>query len=156
MDSPQPLKRKGYSQTIQESESQQPPDLKEYIAVPGMNGERGERGPKGDQGEKGDTGPQGQKGDTGKDGPQGARGEPGKGAEGYDSVSGQYPGWVYYKNSLDKMKALVSEFEADFTKFSEKNNKAAGTRARKALQEIRNLAKDIRTEISDAKKKTAA
>jgi hypothetical protein len=60
------------------------------------------------------------------------------------------------ENSLDKMKALVSEFEADFTKFSEKNNKAAGTRARKALQEIRNLAKDIRTEISDAKKKTAA
>jgi len=60
------------------------------------------------------------------------------------------------ENSLDKMKTLVSEFEADFTKFSEKKNKAAGTRARKALQEIRNLAKDIRTEISDAKKKTAA
>ena len=60
------------------------------------------------------------------------------------------------QNSLDKMKTLVAEFEADFTKFSEKGNKAAGTRARKALQEIRNLAKDIRTEISDAKKKTAA
>lgn len=60
------------------------------------------------------------------------------------------------ENSLNKMKTLVSEFEADFTKFSEKKNKAAGTRARKALQEIRNLAKDIRTEISDAKKKTAA
>jgi hypothetical protein len=60
------------------------------------------------------------------------------------------------QNSLDKLKTMVSEFEADFTKFSEKGNKAAGTRARKALQEIRNLAKDIRTEISDAKKKTAA
>lgn len=60
------------------------------------------------------------------------------------------------ENSLNKMKTLVSEFEADFTKFSEKKNKAAGTRARKALQEIRNLAKDIRTEISGAKKKTAA
>ena len=54
------------------------------------------------------------------------------------------------------MKVLVSEFEADFTKFSEKGNKAAGTRARKALQDIRNLAKDIRNEISEAKKKTAA
>ena len=60
------------------------------------------------------------------------------------------------ENSLNKMKTLVSEFEADFTKFSEKKNKAAGTRARKALQEIRKLAKDIRTEISGAKKKTAA
>ena len=58
-------------------------------------------------------------------------------------------------NSLDTMKTLVSEFEADYTKFSEKGNKAAGTRARKTLQEIRNLAKDIRTEISDAKKATA-
>jgi len=60
------------------------------------------------------------------------------------------------ENNLDKMKVLVSEFEADFTKFSEKGNKAAGTRARKALQDIRNLAKDIRNEISEAKKKTAA
>ena len=60
------------------------------------------------------------------------------------------------ENNLDKMKGLVSEFEADFTKFTEKGNKAAGTRARKALQDIRNLAKDIRTEISEAKKKTAA
>lgn len=58
-------------------------------------------------------------------------------------------------NSLDTMKTLVSEFEADYTKFAEKGNKAAGTRARKALQEIRNLAKEIRTEISDAKKATA-
>ena len=60
------------------------------------------------------------------------------------------------ENNLDKMKVLVSEFEADFTKFTEKGNKAAGTRARKALQDIRNLAKDIRTEIGEAKKKTAA
>ena len=52
MDSPQPLKRKGYSQAIQESAFQQPLDLKEYISVPGMNGERGERGLKGDTGEK--------------------------------------------------------------------------------------------------------
>ena len=58
-------------------------------------------------------------------------------------------------NSLDTLKALVAEFEADYTKFSEKGNTAAGTRARKSLQDIRNLAKDIRTEISDAKKATA-
>lgn len=58
--------------------------------------------------------------------------------------------------SLETMKALVSEFEADYTKFTEKGNKAAGTRARKSLQEIRNLAKDIRSEISGAKKEKAA
>lgn len=59
-------------------------------------------------------------------------------------------------NSLNTLKALVSEFETDYIKFTEKGNKAAGTRARKALQEIRNLSKDIRTEISDAKKEKTA
>lgn len=56
------------------------------------------------------------------------------------------------QNSLNKLKEFMSEFESDYARFSEKGNKAAGTRARKALQEIRNLAKDIRTEISDSKK----
>ena len=109
MDSPQPFKRKGYSQAIQESELQQPQDLIEYIAVPGMTGAQGEKGQKGDQGEKGDSGPQGPKGNTGKDGPQGVRGEPGKGGEGYDSASGQYPGWVYYKNNSERVTNLGPE-----------------------------------------------
>jgi len=109
MDSPQPLKRKGYSQAIQESDLQQPTDLKEYIAVPGITGEKGEIGPKGDKGDKGDTGPKGEKGDTGREGPQGARGEPGKGGEGYDSISGQYPGWVYYKNKNNLSTSLGPE-----------------------------------------------
>jgi hypothetical protein len=60
------------------------------------------------------------------------------------------------QNSLNKLKEFMSEFESDYARFSEKGNKAAGTRARKALQEIRNLAKDIRTEISDSKKQKAA
>jgi len=59
-------------------------------------------------------------------------------------------------NSLESLKSLVSEFEADYTKFSDKGNKAAGTRARKSLQELRNLAKEIRTEISTSKKEKAA
>lgn len=59
------------------------------------------------------------------------------------------------QNSLTRFKELVSEFETDYLKFTEKGNKTAGTRARKALQEIRNLSKDIRTEISSAKKTTA-
>ena len=109
MDSPQPLKRKGFSQAIQESAAQQPTNLKEYIPVPGLNGERGERGLKGDPGEKGETGPQGPKGDTGRAGPQGPRGESGKGGEGYDSPSGQYPGWAYYKNNSDRITSLGPE-----------------------------------------------
>lgn len=60
------------------------------------------------------------------------------------------------QNSLNKLKEFMTEFESDYARFSEKGNKAAGTRARKALQEIRNLAKDIRTEISDSKKQKAA
>ncbi len=59
------------------------------------------------------------------------------------------------QNSLTRFKELVSEFETDYLKFTEKGNKTAGTRARKALQEIRNLSKDIRTEISSTKKTTA-
>jgi len=85
-------KKKKYSETVQEEK------ITEYIAVPGVQGEKGEVGP---QGPKGEQGPKGDKGDPGKQGPQGPkgeRGEPGKWAEGYDSPSGQYPGWAYYKN----------------------------------------------------------
>ena len=60
------------------------------------------------------------------------------------------------QNSLNKLKEFMSEFESDYARFTEKGNKAAGPSARKSLQEIRNLAKDIRTEISDSKKQKAA
>jgi len=103
MDPPQPLKKKNYLDAVKSSD---PQEIKEYIAVPGIQGERGEQGPKGDKGDRGDPGPEGPKGDIGKTGPQGDRGEPGKGAEGYDSVSGQYPGWAYYKNKSDRSTQL--------------------------------------------------
>ena len=129
MESPQPLKRKGYTQAIQEAELQQPQDLREYIPVPGLTGVQGERGLRGETGEKGDTGPAGPKGDTGQAGPQGVRGEPGKGAEGYDSVSGQYPGWVYYKNLSNRSVNLGADrgddgwVILDFVPDKEKSNK---------------------------------
>jgi len=50
------------------------------------------------------------------------------------------------------MKNLISQFEIDYNKFNEKHNKTAGTRARKTLQDIRNLAKDIRVKIMESKK----
>ena len=84
--------KKKYLETIQEVKTT------EYIAVPGLTGEKGEVGPPGPQGERGLKGDKGDPGKQGPEGPKGERGEPGKGSEGYDSVSGQYPGWAYYKN----------------------------------------------------------
>ena len=86
MDFPQ---KKKYLETIQEVKTT------EYIAVPGITGEKGEVGPPGPPGPQG---PKGDKGDVGKQGPQGERGEPGRAGDGYDSPSGQYPGWAYYAN----------------------------------------------------------
>lgn len=45
----------------------------------------------------------------------------------------------------------VKAFTEEHAKFTEKGNKAAGTRARKALQEITVLAKALRKEISEEK-----
>jgi len=84
-----PSNRKKYNETVEQTK------FIEYIAVPGIEGQKGEIGP------TGPTGPQGVKGDAGPigpTGPQGPKGDPGKGAEGYDSASGQYPGWAYYSN----------------------------------------------------------
>jgi hypothetical protein len=101
MEPPQPLKKKNYLDAVKSSSPQELE--KQYIAVPGIQGEPGLTGPKGD---KGDAGPAGPKGDQGKPGPQGERGEPGRGGEGYDSPSGQYPGWVYYQNGSNRLTLL--------------------------------------------------
>lgn len=41
--------------------------------------------------------------------------------------------------------------ESDFGKFYEKNNKAAGTRVRKGMQDLKNLSQEIRKEVQDLK-----
>ncbi len=78
----------------------------EYIAVPGIQGERGDVGPAGPQGPEGPRGERGIPGKDGKDGPQGPQGPKGDagrgGGEGYESPSGQYPGWAYYENKNKK------------------------------------------------------
>lgn len=51
------------------------------------------------------------------------------------------------------IKGLVDGLETDMTKFYEKSNKAAGTRARKTLQELRKLSQEVRLEIQDIKNK---
>ncbi len=53
------------------------------------------------------------------------------------------------------LQEIITATEKDAVKFFEKGNNAAGTRLRKALQEAKTIATDIRKEISDLKNKTA-
>ncbi len=55
------------------------------------------------------------------------------------------------KNRFDELKSLVMNLEDDFSKFYEKNNKAAGTRVRKGMQDLKELAQSIRVEVQSAK-----
>lgn len=48
-------------------------------------------------------------------------------------------------------KAILEGAEKDFVAFYEKGNKAAGTRVRKAMQEMKDLAQAIRKEVQDKK-----
>ena len=55
-------------------------------------------------------------------------------------------------NRFEQLRDLVLGLEQDFRKFYEKGNKAAGTRIRKAMQELKKLAQEIRVEIQEKKK----
>jgi hypothetical protein len=91
MDSP----KKKYSEAVQLTQGAFANNI-EYIPVPGMQGEKGDIGPIGPAGPEG---PRGERGIQGKEGLQGPKGDPGRGGgEGYESPSGQYPGWAYYEN----------------------------------------------------------
>lgn len=52
-----------------------------------------------------------------------------------------------------QLKDLVTSLESDFEKFYDKNNNAAGTRVRKGMQELKNLAQEIRVEVQESKNK---
>ena len=49
------------------------------------------------------------------------------------------------------MHSILADAEKDFDKFYNKGNKAAGTRVRKAMQDIKTLAQDIRNEVTNIK-----
>ena len=55
------------------------------------------------------------------------------------------------KNRFDELKNLVNSLEDDFSKFYDKGNKAAGTRVRKGMQDLKDLAQEIRVEVQNAK-----
>lgn len=50
-----------------------------------------------------------------------------------------------------ELKDFVESLEEDFTKFYQKGNKAAGTRVRKGMQELKRKAQDIRVEVQEQK-----
>ena len=52
---------------------------------------------------------------------------------------------------LEQLQETLDSIQEDAAKFNEKGNKAAGTRARKGLQDLKKLAQDIRLEIQSKK-----
>tara|TARA_Y100000590_G_scaffold282647_1_gene317968 strand:+ start:931 stop:1164 length:234 start_codon:yes stop_codon:yes gene_type:complete len=61
----------------------------------------------------------------------------------------------YMSTTNQQLLTLFDEYKENNDKFAEKGNKAAGTRARKALSEMTKLAKVRRKEIQEAKTVTA-
>lgn len=51
----------------------------------------------------------------------------------------------------NELKSLVEDAEDDFKKFYEKGNKAAGTRVRKAMQDLKAKAQEIRGDVQSKK-----
>lgn len=54
-------------------------------------------------------------------------------------------------DKFTKMKDLLSAVEVDANKFYNSGNSAAGTRVRKGMQDLKNLAQEIRNEITEKK-----
>lgn len=54
-------------------------------------------------------------------------------------------------NKYNQLRELVASLEDDFTKFYDKGNKAAGTRVRKGMQDVKKLAQDIRVDVQSKK-----
>ena len=52
---------------------------------------------------------------------------------------------------FEELREKVMQLETDFEKFYEKKNQAAGTRLRKGMQEMKNLAQEIRIEVQSIK-----
>ena len=52
---------------------------------------------------------------------------------------------------MDEINGIVSELQTEMSKFYDKGNKAAGTRARKHLMDLKNLTHQVRQEIQEKK-----
>lgn len=54
---------------------------------------------------------------------------------------------------FEEIKTIIASIEADVQKYYNGGNSAAGTRVRKAMQDLKNAAQDVRTEVQDLKNK---
>ncbi len=52
---------------------------------------------------------------------------------------------------FSKVKEVIASIEADVEKFYNAGNNAAGTRVRKAMQDLKGLAQEIRAEVTEKK-----
>lgn len=57
----------------------------------------------------------------------------------------------YRMSRYTELQELLASFEKDFEKFYDKGNKSAGTRVRKAMNDLKRLAQDIRKEVQEMK-----
>ena len=55
-------------------------------------------------------------------------------------------------STFDELQDAINDCQSDVTKFIEGNN-SAGTRVRKAMQVVKQLAQNIRVEVQDQKNK---
>jgi hypothetical protein len=55
---------------------------------------------------------------------------------------------------FNELKTLIANLEEDATKFYEKDNKAAGVRLRKGLQDIKAISQSLRLDVSEKNKET--
>jgi hypothetical protein len=56
------------------------------------------------------------------------------------------------ENKYLELKKIVDDLQSDVDKFSNKSNKSAGIRVRKAMLDIKDLAQQIRKDVLEAKK----
>ena len=54
-------------------------------------------------------------------------------------------------NLLEEMIMLLEETRDDHEKFFDRGNNAAGTRVRKAMQDVKTLAQELRVEVQETK-----
>jgi hypothetical protein len=52
---------------------------------------------------------------------------------------------------FNEIKEILTSVEGDADKFFNKGNKAAGTRLRKAMLQVKDLAHEVRKEVTDLK-----
>lgn len=67
------------------------------------------------------------------------------------TLNKRYTRMSTFDERYNQLNDVLDEAEEDLMKFYEKGNKAAGTRARKSMMELKKLAHEIRQEIQDIK-----